>query len=390
MKLNKKKHLIIALVLYLVSAGGSFAVFSAVDKPEIIDPGMNRLIPEGESALGLLLQIDPNAPRDQECPLSGEMFTFVEREAWEKRRPLFVMVENHPDSRPHSGLSKADVVFEAIAEGGVTRFGVMYYCAAQKQDVIIAPVRSARTYFVDWASGFNFPMYVHVGGANLPGPTDALGQIRQYGWSMQNDLDQFSVGYPTFVRNNNRIPGKKVATEHTMESTTEQLWAVAKKRDWTSTDPKGNEWAAGYTPWKFEDSPSDAGSVSSVAYSFWSGYNDYSVKWEYDAQSDRFIRFMGGEKHVDLNNDEPVAAATVIVLKTVEKGPINELKHMLYTTIGTGKALIFKHGDVVEANWSKKTRTSQIEFTDNRGSAIPLARGPIWISVVGLGTEVEY
>lgn len=385
----KKQHLFIALVVYLLSTGATYALSSA-----FLDSGSSQQPPQlandQQTALGSLLNIDPNAPKDQECPLNGEMFTLAEREAWEKRRPLFVMVENSPDARPQSGLGRADVVFEAVAEGGVTRFGTIFYCDSQRDDVTIAPVRSARTYFVDWASGFNLPMYVHVGGANLAGPTDALGQIRQYGWSLQTDLDQFSIGYPTFVRNNNRISGKKVATEHTMESSTEKLWDVAEKRGWTFTDPDGNEWLEDYTPWVFEDEPSPTGNVKKISYDFWSGYGQFSVAWEYDAQTGRFLRTMGGEEHIDHNDDTRIDVANVIVLKTLEKGPINELKHMLYTTIGKGKALIFKNGDVIEANWSKPTRLSQISFTNNAGKPIELARGPIWISVLGLGNEVVY
>ncbi|KUK79165.1 MAG: hypothetical protein XD95_0574 [Microgenomates bacterium 39_7] len=387
----KKKHLIIVLALYLISTGVSYAASSRfLGNSQVDNSSNNQLDLDRETSLGLLLNIDPSAPRDQECPISGKMYTLVEREAWEKRRPLFVMIENSPDARPQSGLSNADVVFEAIAEGGVTRFGAVFYCDAQRQDVIIAPVRSARTYFLDWASGFNFPMYVHVGGANLPGPTDALGQIRQYGWNLQNDIDQFSVGYPTFVRNNNRIPGKQVATEHTVESSTERLWEVAQKRDWVNTDPEGNEWSDGYTEWTFEDAPFEKGTVTNLSYNFWSGYSQYAVSWEYDAEKDGFVRTMGGEIHLDHNTEKPIVAANIIVIKTVEKGPVNELKHMMYTTIGTGKALLFKHGNVEEINWSKQTRTSQILFTDNRGNPVPLARGLTWISVVGLGNEVTY
>ncbi len=386
----KKSYLFIALVLYVLSAGTTYALSSAILGTQQNSEQNPQADDEKQTALGSLLEIDPSAPKDQECPLNGMMYTLAEKEAWEKRRPLFVMVENSPDARPQSGLGRADVVFEAVAEGGVTRFGTIFYCDSQRDEVIIAPVRSARTYFVDWASGFNLPMYVHVGGANLPGPTDALGQIRQYGWSLQTDLDQFSIGYPTFIRNNNRIPGKKVATEHTMESSTEKLWAVAEDRGWTFTDPDGNEWLADYTPWAFEDEPSSVGSVKKISYDFWSGYNQFSVEWEYDEQSNRFLRNMGGEQHIDHNDGSRIDAANVVVLKTVEKGPVDELKHMLYTTVGKGKALLFKNGDVLEVNWSKPTRISQISFTDNSGKSIEFARGPIWISVLGLGSEVTY
>lgn len=386
----KKKNLVLALIIYLLSAGGSYAFFSQVDTVSNNDANVTTTTDaESETALGLLLEIDPSEPVDQPCPINGALYTTTERNAWEKKRPLFIMIENSPDARPQSGLSKADAVFEAVAEGGVTRYGAVFYCAAQKQDVVVAPVRSARTYFVDWASGFNFPLYVNVGGANLPGPADALGQIRKYGWELENNLSQFSIGYPTFVRNNNRLD-REVATEHTMETATETLWAVAAKRDWTNTDPDGNEWADDYTGWVFEDEPAAQGSVNKISYSFWSGYNDYSVEWSYDGQQNLYLRTLAGQEDLDLETGKRISAATVIVLKTTEKGPIDELKHMLYTTIGKGTALIFKNGEVIEANWSKPTRVSQLRFTDSQGKDVKLARGKIWISVLGLGNEVEY
>jgi len=388
----QKKHLILALIIYVASAVASYTVFSAMNQDggsTSSDAAVNEESETG-TALSMLLEIDATEPKDQACPLNGQLLTATEKNAWEQRRPLFVMVENSVDARPQSGLSRADIVFETIAEGGVTRFGVIFYCAAQKQEVVIAPVRSARSYFVDWASGFNYPMYIHVGGANVSGPTNALGQIKDYGWEMQNDINQFSVGYPTFVRNYNRVEGKEVATEHTMESSTEKLWTVAAKRDWTNLDPEGDEWLAGFETWSFEQDPVSPGTVERVHYDFWSGYNDYSVDWYYDASQDVFLRSQGGAEHIDLNNNERVAAANVIIIKTTEKGPINEKKHMIYGTVGTGDALIFKHGDVIEANWVKKTRVSELQFTDNRGLPIELAPGMTWISVVGIGTEVIY
>jgi hypothetical protein len=393
-----KKNLIILLFFYLISSLVSFFVFSYFFEGAA---ALNEPTEEQkESLLAGLLNIDPNEPIDQACPLNGQYYTLTEKNAWESRRPLFVIVENSPDARPHSGLSRADVVFEAVAEGGVTRFGVLYYCAAQNENVVIASVRSARTYFVDWASGFNLPLYVHVGGANLSGPSNALGQLADYGWRGENDMDQFSIGYPTFVRNYNRIPGKTVATEHTMQSETEALWEVAADRGWTNLTPErivnrqtvpATPWKDNYQGWKFEDEIQSPGAVQKISYDFWSGYNQFSVEWNYDQNLDAYIRSNGGEAQYDLNNEEPVIANTVIVLLTTEKGPINELKHMLYTTIGKGKVLIFKHGqEPIQANWSKANREAELEFTDVRGKAVELARGPIWISILATGSDVNY
>ncbi|MFH2118531.1 MAG: DUF3048 domain-containing protein [Candidatus Paceibacterota bacterium] len=392
----QKKHLLTALALYSLSAVLSFSAFSYMEKSKVVVPGNGS---KGETLLEALLKIDPNEPRDQACPLNGQLYTQTEKNAWEQRRPLFVMIENHPEARPQAGLSRADVVFEAIAEGGVTRFGALFYCAAQIQDLQLAPIRSARTYFLDWASGYNFPMYVHVGGANVAGPTDALGQIADYGWGLENDVNQFSVGYPTFIRDYNRVPGKELATEHTMVTTTEKLWAIAEEREWTNMSPDrivnrrvvpGTDWLTGFKPWAFEDLAPAAGNVGQVAYGFWEGFGDYSLEWKYDATKDAYLQTMGNQASIDQNNDEQIAAKNVVVLFATEKGPINEKKHMLYGTTGTGDALIFKHGEVIEATWTKKTRTDELRFVDSRGQDIPMARGLTWISVVGIGTDVTY
>lgn len=402
-----KKVLLFTLGIYVASSVLSYAAFSAfsgsnfVQSILISDGGKkttNDLVEEEQTKLAQILQIDPSEPVDQACPLNGKYYTRTEMQAWSKRRPLAIMIENHPDARPHSGLSDADMVFEAIAEGGVTRFMGMFYCGVQRYDTVIAPVRSARTYFVNWASGFNYPLYTHVGGANLPGPSNALGQIADYGWNQQNDLNQFSIGYPTFVRNANRI-GRDVATEHTMETTTELLWDVAAKRKWTNIAPKrtigrqsvgGDDWNETYKGWSYQDEVPEAGTVQTISYEFWEGWSDYGVEWQYNPEKNTYKRNMGGEPHLDLNNDRQIEAANVIVLLTTEKGPINELKHMLYTTEGTGNALIFMNGTEVKATWSKPKRESELTFTDRKGEPIEFARGLTWISVVDTSTKVTH
>jgi hypothetical protein len=269
----------------------------------------------------------------------------------------------------------------------------------------VAPVRSARTYFLNYASGFAKPLYVHVGGANTSGPADALGQISDYGWNGQNDLNQFSIGYPVFVRDYNRVEGKEIATEHTMVSSTEKLWNyAASKRGWTNLPPEklrkaasktaktptSFDWKDLYTPWKFQDGAAGKGSVNKISFEFWTGFKDYGVSWEYDQATNSYRRILAGEPHVDLNNNKQITAKNVVILMTDEKGPIDDKKHLLYATEGTGDALIFQNGEVIKAKWAKKTRESQLTFTDAKGKDMEFVRGLTWISVVSDDTKVSY
>lgn len=384
---KKKLFLILGgLILYLSSAGLSYAAFSFLRGA----PGMTGLtspIPVGESRF----RIDPNAPKTESCPLNGKMYTAAEKDIWEKRRPLGVMIENHEEARPQSGLSRADVVYEAVAEGGITRFMALFYCGGSAQDVMVGPVRSARTYYLDWISEYGeYPLYAHVGGANKPGPANALGQIGDYGWlAGGNDLNQFSIGFPTFWRDYERLD-HPVATEHTMYSTTDKLWEIAQKRGITDKDQEGDSWEKAFTPWKFKEEEKGQGEVGKIEISFWSGYQEYGVVWEYDQEANRYKRANGGSAHKDLNTDEQLVAKNVVVQFTQEKGPIDELKHLLYTTTGTGKALIFQDGKVIKGTWEKESRKDRTKFSDNNGKEMEFNKGEIWIEIVPAGKEVVY
>lgn len=395
-----KKHILIAgLVIYLLSAVGAFGARSFIVDDQTLQQASDKPNASAIAESGLL-DINPSEPKDQPCPLNGKLYTQTEKEAWNQHRPLAVMIENSPEARPQSGLSRSDIVFEVVAEYGVTRFMAMYYCGAQADDVVLAPIRSARTPFLQLASAFNYPMYIHVGGANLDGPSDALQQIEDYGWEQANDINQFSVGFPTFVRDYNRLgPDKQLATEHTMVTSTEKLWDVADEREWGNVAPErtlgretvgGEAWQANFDGWTFQDEAPAPGDVTEINHEFWSGYDQFAVRWEYNPENNTYKRFMAGEPHTDLNNDEQIEAANVVVFQTEETGPINELRHMLYDINSTEyTAYVFRNGEVVQADWVKPTRQSEIKLMVD-GEPVEMARGLTWVSVVSLDTEVNY
>lgn len=383
---SKLKIIIGLMGLFLLSTGISYAIFSFLNK----EIALKIVSPVGTGGQQKV-KVDTSAPKTEECPLNGKLYTKAEKDIWSGRRPLGVMIENHEDSRPQSGLSKADVVYEAIAEGGITRFLAVYYCGASAEEIQIGPIRSARTYFMDWVSEYgDHPLYAHVGGANRLGPADALGQIEKYGWKLYNDMNQFSIGYPTYWKDPERF-GHEVATEHTMYSTTEKLWKVSEERGLTDKDKKGNKWDEDFISWRFADGkPLASPEVTNITFPFWAGYTKYAVSWSYDSSTNSYKRDNGGEPHKDMNSDEQISASGVVVLFTKAKGPIDEWKHMLYDTIGRGKILVFQNGQVVEGNWKKDSRTARTKFTDQKGKDITFARGQIWIEALDPTTKVEY
>lgn len=398
---NKKITFVLLLAgIYLFFAGVSYGIFNVLKGgiSEVVESPLSSDISKGPKGKFPVL----TGPKEEICPLNGEMFTKTEKDLWETRRPLAVMIENHEDSRPQSGLSKADVVYEAVSEGAITRFMAIFYCAnaayAVKEDYDIGPVRSARIYFLDWASEYaDVPLYVHVGGAGqCNDPTvdpraKALCQIEKYGWKNKEtwgDLDQFSLGFRVCRREPDRT-GKPVATEHSMYCSTEALWSTAATRKLTNVNFKNVAWNKSFRSWQFKkDSPS-SGSVS-PDYEFWRDYKAYGVKWEYDKTLNSYKRLSGGQPLIDFNTQQQLIAKNVVVMFTTEKGPLDEHKHIIYGTVGKGKALIFMDGMVTEGKWSKKTRIDRTIFTDNRGQEIKFNRGLVWISVLPTTGKVNY
>lgn len=390
--MSKKTFIItLACMAYLISAVISYTVFSA--KAVSTPSAAPVTTPVGQPAnTGNDYQakiFDQNQPKTEECPVNGEVYSKEQRQWWEKHRPLGVMIENHQEARPQSGISFADVTYEAVAEGGVTRTLNIYYC----QDAgIIGPIRSARTYFLDFISEYgDYPLYAHVGGANTDGPADALGQIEDYGWAVYNDLNQFSIGYPTYWRDQNRL-GRDVATEHTMYSTTSKLWDFAKKRGLTDINKAGDKWDAGFVKYSFKDdsSLSERPSGQNIHIEFWSN-DKYYVDWQYNKQNNIYLR-KNGEAHIDRNTKKQLNVSNVIILFMTERHANDGYEgnaHLLYGTKGQGKASIFLDGKQIKGTWKKAGRTERTIVYDGSGNEIKFNRGKLWFEILPTDSVVN-
>ena len=382
---------IVGLALFLIATGLSFAAFSLLGKYLPGGKGIISPTPGGDQEH---FAIDPSVPRTESCPLNGMMYTAVERDIWEKRRPLAVMIENHAESRPQSGLSRADVVYEAVAEGGISRFMAIYYCGVAAQSVSLAPVRSARTYFLPWVLEYD-ALYNHVGGAGrCNDPTvderaKALCQIETY---KIKDMDQFGISFPTCYRNYDRLD-HPVATEHTMVCVTDKLIKLAAERGWTNVDAKGIGWDKNFVAWKFKEDAKEEERAASLSASFaaWKGYErEYGVRWEYDPKTNRLLRFNGGVAHMDLETKEQLWASAVVIQFAKETGPVDNHAHLLYNNVGEGDGLLLQDGKVTKIRWKKADRTSRTKFFDTGGREVALTRGPLWIELLPIGTPVSY
>lgn len=375
-----KKIMIVGALLYVATTLVSFAYFS---RSSIISK-----LPSSEKGTP-----SPEGPLTQECPLNGQLYSEAQEKRWEARRPLGIMVQNNIEARPQSGLSQADVIHEAVAEGGITRFLAMYYCDNPE---IVGSVRSARIYFVKMLQGFGSePLYGHVGGANTPGPADALGELQDLGWSGNNDLDQFAVPFPNYWRDYDRLPNR--ATEHTMYTNTLKLWDYAKKsRGFTNVNEDGDAWDENFEPWLFTDDAetNDRGSISEIQFGFWDNSlgSDYTVLWTYDSAKNGYLRTNGGEPHVDFSTDEQLMAKNIVTIFADER-PANDGypggQHLLYGVVGTGEGMLYQNGQEIPVTWEKLDEEDMMRFYSEDDEEVEFVRGQIWIEILPEGNEVE-
>lgn len=378
MSKNKLLSVILVLTAYGLSLGATYLLFS-----ETSFSSKSTVSPSVTSMSGSMF--DETLPKTEPCPLNGTLYSKQQKDWWERHRPIGIMIENHEEARPQSGLSSADVLYEAVAEGGITRFLVIYYCNGAEN---VGPVRSARTYFLDFISEYGTsPLYVHVGGANQDGPADALSQIEDYGWAGKNDMNQFSIGFPTFWRDYDRL-GHPVSTEHTMYSTTEKLLQfAATKRKLAVADEDGVLWTKGFIPYSFkEDAPVEKRPASQkIHLEFWEESPGYAIDWIYEPVANVYKRNNGDKPHTDLNNKKQLTAKNIVVLKIIEthaNDGYENNQHLLYRTEGAGKAHIFMDGKETVGTWRKDSRIAKTLLFDNTGLPIKFDKGTIWFEIL--------
>lgn len=275
------------------------------------------------------------------------------------QRTVAVMIENSTDARPQVGLTSADVVYEAVAEGGITRFMVVYQQALPKK---AGPVRSARSNYIDYLSEYD-SIYVHAGGA----PT-ALSRINSY---RIKDYPHSTDG--TFWRE----PSPGVAIEHTLFANISQIFKNSLSvKKWSKTHD--------FKSWNFKDPvPStELGSTLTIDFSS----PAFAVKWDHLKATNTYTRSMAGVAHKDRLSGKQITAKTIVVMSVNRASnspyPGGKQSEWTHSTIGSGNASVFIDGKQIRGTWKKPSRIERTRFYDENNLEITLNRGQIWIEII--------
>ncbi len=365
--LSKKQHILIIVAgILLLSVGSGTAAY---------------LVMHGRKPKAVALAKPPvkksTAPVDTRVP--SALTGLLVDPSINKRPVTAVMIENSTDARPQSGLDQAGVVFEAIAEGGITRFVAFFQ---DNQPDYVGPVRSVRPYFEQWVLGFDAPI-AHVGGS-----PEALANIKPWGIK---DLDQFynsgayhrvSTRYAphnmyTSIAALNNLETQKGFTSSTFTS-------FVRKKD---QPYKAAAAPTGTTAPTTTDSRTPASSISLNISS-----QAFNVNYTYDATANNYQRKMAGQPHMvtDVNGKQTQITPKVVVALVMPYSLESDGKHSVYGTIGTGQMFVFQDGTVTPGTWSKADNNSQFVFADNAGHPLALNAGQTWITVLNTAAAVTY
>jgi len=355
-----------ALLALLAAAGAlAFAVLS---------PGSSASSPAAGSASTATLATSTLAPTAIPTPtpirhaaiLDGVPMSDEEWEARKDRPPLAVMVDNSPSAMPQVGLDKADLVFEAFVEGGVTRFMAVFW---RQEANVVEPVRSARTPFAIWVDELG-ALYAHAGGAQTDNEANATGQIAEWGIK---DLNAFGSGADgAYYRDGSRY------SPHNLVAQTPALREAAVSMGFAG--PSAVE------PWSFKaagEGTSGDPAAAGIEVNFRENRVPWQlVQWHWDAEAKAYLRFEGGGPHRDGESKEQLRFTNVVVMR-VPWSVVDESAHVLLDQFGEGPASVFLDGRVIEGKWMKKDRVARTRFYDAAGKEIAFNRGPIFIEVVG-------
>lgn len=336
---HKKLAIIISIAGVLVISGGVATALYFINQKPAPAPAPAKVVKP----------VPKPAPIKYYSPLTGEV---VPDEATTQQAVTAVMIENSPDARPQSGLKDSGVVFEAIAEGGITRFAVLYQ---QEKPTLIGPVRSVRMYFVDWIAAFNASV-AHVGGSLY-----ALNEVRDGNY---RDIDQFFNGGYYYRANDRYAP-------HNVYTTSDKLDALNASKGYTTST------FTGFTRKDSVAATTPTATIINVDIS--SGLYDSS--YAYNATTNTYDRSEGGAPHMDRESGQ-ISPRVVIIMTIPERTVLQDGYREQIDAIGSGKADIFQDGTVQEVTWTKASMTDQIKFTDAEGNDVPLARGQTWLTSV--------
>ena len=341
------------------------------------DPGgASSSAPPDEPAVSVIAPVEPEPEPEPVFPYAHPLTGEGLDQDISGKRPIAVMFNNLKKALPQLGVSQADVVYEIVAEGGITRMmGVFQELEGVGE---LGSIRSARDYYVNLALGHD-AIYIHAGGS--PQAYEALGS-----WGVTH-IDFVNGPYGNMCwRDPDRR--KNAGLEHSLLTSSEKVLEQMPSRFRLDHEE-------GYSVgWTFaKDAPAGGQPAEKLTVPFSNYKTGY---FTYDKETNLYFtaQSLDGSdpiSYVDGASGQAVGVGNVLVLYTdISRVPGDSAGRMSVRTTGTGDGLLLRDGQIYEITWRRDKRTDNYSFLDKSGQPIPLAVGHSYIDIVSASAEVAW
>ena len=263
---------------------------------------------------------------------------------------LAVKIDNAPSARRnHSGLAVADLVYEEIVEGSITRFAAVFHSRGSD---VVGPIRSGRSQDVDILTSLDQPLFAWSGGN--PGVEDLIAN------STLVDLN-WQAGGQGYYRGAGSLP-------HNLYNSTERLWAQ------TPADHPGAP------PEQFPYVRPESEFAGTAVTGFDLAMRGINVEWTWDADTGRFLRSQQGAAHIDAQHGR-IGAHNVVVAGVEYKPSTIDARSPEAQTIGFGPLWVFSDGEVIFGTWIREAADQPWQFYDENDNEIGLLPGNTWVEL---------
>lgn len=297
-------------------------------------------------------------PEGIKSPLSG----LYGPEEKVNRRPIAIMFDNFKTARWQAGLSQAEIVYEILAEGKITRYMGLFL---MNDPNLIGPVRSSRPYFITKALEYN-AVYAHCGGSE-----QAYKDIKNLGIA---NLDEIRNSGFAFFRYYDT--GKK--NEHTLYTTMEKLRDAQKKLNYK----ENVEYESFVFSVENKDIEGNVAKELLIEY-----FSNNTTKYIFDEENKVYKRYKDGEIHIDEYDGKVLTAKNIIIQKADTK-VIDSYGRRNIDLMGEGEGIFITNGKSIEVTWKKESRKDKTRFYDKDNNEITLNSGITWVQVIEKNTKI--
>ena len=319
------------------------------------------------------------APAGPTNPLTGLP---MESEEATRARPVAIMLNNLREALPQQGQSQADIIYECLEEGGITRMLGVYQSV--KGVDMVGSIRSARSYYLQLALGHD-AIFIHAGGSDVAGVEDAYGKIREWGVTSLDGVRGPYMGTTVEGGLMWRDPTRRktMSREHTVVTTGAMMEKVLPTLD-IRHEHKEN--------WAYEMAFADDGTPQDGvdAKVIKAAYSNYKTGvFLYDEASRLYLVEEYGKPYIDGNTMEQVGVTNVVVLKARLGYTGDSYGHVTVDLASGGTGYYACGGQLIDLLWTKDYPSGQFHYTDLEGNSITFGRGKTYVNIIPTDQKVE-